>query len=277
MSGFIRIQILFSALVFSLCARADPEDFTYTVGVVPQFEQRKLYRIWQPVIKALEARTGFRLKMMGSPKIPAFEKHFLAGEYDFAYMNPYHVLKANQHQGYLPLVRDGSRRLRGVLVVPKDSPLQSVQELNGRLLAFPAPNALGASLLMRSDLGRVHGISFVPRYVQTHSSVYLNVLLGQVAAGGGVRSTLEAQPDKIKSRLRVLYQTRTVAPHPFVAHPRVPESHQRRMRQALLSLARTDEGQALLSQIPMHQAIPASMNDYASMNELGLEKYYVPE
>ena len=31
---------------------------SYLFGVVPQFEQRKLYAIWDPIIKELEKRTG---------------------------------------------------------------------------------------------------------------------------------------------------------------------------------------------------------------------------
>lgn len=248
---------------------------SYTIGVVPQFEQRKLFKIWQPILNELEARTGFSLHLIGSPKIPVFEQKFMAGEYDFAYMNPYHMLKAYVTQGYTPLVKDGSRRLKGVLVVQKDSPIQSLSELEGKILAFPSPNALGASLLMRAELSTLHGISFFPRYVQTHSSVYLNVALGQAVAGGGVLSTLRSQPQNVQDKLRILYETRSVAPHPLTAHARVPEADRLIMKKAWLELAATDTGRMLMGKIPMRDSVPAELEDYTSMQTWGLDAFYV--
>lgn len=277
MGAALRVFILVLLSVYSVFsyARHDDNKISYTVGVVPQFEQRKLFKIWQPLLNELEKRTGFALHLVGSPKIPAFEKKFMAGEYDFAYMNPYHVLKAHKSQGYIPLVRDGSRRLKGVLVVKKDSPIQDVKGLEGKILAFPSPNALGASLLMRADLANLYGINFFPRYVQTHSSVYLNVALGQTVAGGGVMSTLRAQPKEVQDRLRVLYETRTMAPHPLAAHARVPVAHREKVKEAWLALATTEAGQAMLSKIPMRTAVPASIDDYTPMQAWGLDAFYV--
>jgi phosphonate transport system substrate-binding protein len=249
-------------------------ETTYNFGVVPQFEPRKLADIWVPILKELEVRTGLKFKMAGSPKIPDFEVSFLGGEFDFAYMNPYHAMLAGEKQGYVPLVRDGGRELFGILVVPKDSPIQDVKQLDGHKVAFPAPNALGASLLMRADLESLHGVKVRPIYVQTHSSVYLNVILNKAAAGGGVASTLKRQKQERQDRLRILYKTRTMAPHPVTAHPRVPEEHMKAVQQALLDMAQTEKGQALLEKIPMKKAIPASLEDYRILKEWGLEGFY---
>ena len=141
----------------------------YIFGVVPQFEQRKLYATWQPIIKELEKRTGLEFDLVTTLNIQEFEKEFVRGGFDFVYMNPYYMLKANSAQGYIPLVRDKAP-LRGILVVLKDGPIQKVADLNGKVVAFPSPNALGASLLMRADLERLYHIRVKPIYVKTHSS-----------------------------------------------------------------------------------------------------------
>ena len=88
---------------------------TYTVGVVPQYEARRLRHIWQPILNHLETETGEKLELMGSPTIPTFEAEFMDGEFDFAYMNPYHLVVAYRKVGYQPLVRDVGRNLFGVL------------------------------------------------------------------------------------------------------------------------------------------------------------------
>ena len=197
------------------------------------------------------------------------------GHYDFAYMNPYHILKTHDAQGYLPLIRDGGRKLTGILVVHKESPIQSVQELAGKRIAFPAPNALGASLLMRAELAKLHDVELLPQYVQTHSSVYLHVALGLTTAGGGVASTLRSQKPELREKLRILYETKPVNPHPVSVHPRVPEAHRKQVLQALLEMAKTEKGASLLAKIPMHKAVVADMDDYRPMSTLGLEEFYV--
>lgn len=250
-------------------------DRVYTVGVVPQFEARALAEIWVPILEELEARTGLKLKMVGSPRIPEFEEGFEAGDFDFAYMNPYHLLVANDKQGYLPLVRDGGRELFGVLTVRKDSPIKSVAELDGQIISFPAPNALGAALLMRADLDSIHSIKFEPVYVSTHTSSYLNVVLGRAAAGGGVMGTFNKQKAEVKDLLRILYETRRMPPHPLAAHPRVPAEVREKVQSAILDMAATEAGAQLLSKIPMRKAIPASLEDYAPLLEWGLENYFV--
>ena len=269
--------VVFASPVSYVWAEHAPLAKQFTLGIVPQFAQRKLFKTWQPIVKELEERTGFSIHIVGSAKIPAFEKRFMAGAYDFAYMNPYHLLLANQAQGYIPLLRDGSRELKGVLVVKRNSPIKSLNELEQQVLAFPSPNALGASLLMRADLANEHGVNVVPLYVQTHSSVYLNVALGQAEAGGGVISTLRAQPKDLKEKLRILYETRGMPTHPVVAHPRVSEEDRAAFKRAWLDLAASQQGKILLEKIPMNRSISTDLEDYEPMLEWGLQEFYVAD
>ncbi|UCC55453.1 MAG: phosphate/phosphite/phosphonate ABC transporter substrate-binding protein [Gammaproteobacteria bacterium] len=248
---------------------------TFSFGIVPQFDARRTHKVWKPLLMRLEAETGLKFRIVGSSTIPEFETQFMAGEFDFAYMNPYHVLKAARSVGYMPLVRDVGRTLHGVIVVPNDSPITRVEELDGKVVAFPAPNALGASLIPRADFINVFGISIVPRYVQSHSSVYLNVALGETAAGGGVQKTLGQQPAEVRDTLRVLYRTRETAPHPLVAHPRVPERVRNAVRDGLLAIGATEEGRRLLEPIPIDRIGIATMADYRPMEAWGLDALYV--
>lgn len=248
---------------------------TYIFGIVPQFEARRLHKIWRPILNYLQKETGYTFKIKGSPTIPDFEQEFMQGNFDFAYMNPYHIMLANQNQGYIPLIRDVGKTLHGVLVVKKDSGINNVAQLAGKVIAFPAPNALGASLLMRQELQDNFHIKIKPVYVKTHDSVYLNVLLGRASAGGGVQKTLSKQKSEYKSALNVLHKTREIAPHPLAAHPRVPESITAAVKAALIKLGQSPEGAALLAKIPMKKIGESSMADYLPLKDLGLERFFV--
>ena len=261
---------IFLALVFSPVMA----DKVYTIGIVPQFDSRTIDKIWSPILEQLEKQTGLKFKLLASPSIPVFEQKFLQGEFDFAYMNPYHMLMASRAQGYIPLVRDTSRSLRGVLVVRKDSGIKDLSALQGKVIAFPSPNALGASLLMRAELKRLHSLDIIPRYVKSHDSVYLNVALGQASAGGGVGKTLQKQSSDLKNKLRVIYRTGKTAPHPLAVHPRIEKKTIQKIKDAMLSIGSTDSGRKLLSRIPMKQVGSASLADYEPLNAIGLDKFY---
>lgn len=244
----------------------------YTLGVVPQAKSQKLLNIWRPIIREFK-KQGINIKFVGAPNIPAFEKRLKAGDYDIAYMNPYHLLVANKEQGYLPIVRDASKKLQGILVVKKDGNIKKVEDLNSTKLAFPAPNALGASLLMRAELTEQHGIKFSPSYVKTHTAVYRNIVNGNYSAGGGVMRTFNNQPKSLKDQLKIVYKTQAVAPHPIAVHPRVKKADMEKIKAVFLQLGKTAKGRELLSKIPIKQVGEANIDDYSVLESLHLEKF----
>ena len=140
LNQFLTILVLLSLIVST--APAHGQEKAYIFGIVPQFEAKKMRTIWQPIINYLKKETGYNFTIKGSPTISDFEIEYMQGDFDFAYMNPFHVILANESKGYIPLVRDVGETLHGVLVVKKDSGITDVSQLNGKTIAFPAPNAL---------------------------------------------------------------------------------------------------------------------------------------
>lgn len=244
---------------------------TIKVGVVPQFEQRRLLATWQPILDKLQEKTGCDFHLSGNKHISEFEENFKAGLYDMAYMNPYHAVMANKEQEYIPIIRSGAKKLLGILVVQKDSPIQHVSELNGQEIAFPSPNALGASLLMRAELAKKHGLDITPRYVKTHSSVYLHVLKGLTKAGGGVGRTLKEQDSRIKDKLRILYKTQQVYAHPLVIHPRIEATIRKKIQATFITIGKNNP--ELVAKIPMKQPVATNMQDYDNLKKMGLDDF----
>jgi phosphonate transport system substrate-binding protein len=247
---------------------------TYTFAVTPQFEQRKLIAIWMPIVEELEKRTGLSLKLTSMMSVPDFEKELAKSTFDFVYCNPYSIIKSVPSPGYIPLVRD-SEPLRGILLVRKDSPITKLSELEGKVVAFPSPNAIGASLLMRADLARLHHVTINPIYVKTHSSVYLHVVNGLTAAGGGVETTLQEQEPAVREALRIIYTTREFPSLPVAANPRVPKADREKVRKALLELSATKEGKEMFARVPMKEMVATSLDDYAPMRAWDLESFWI--
>jgi phosphonate transport system substrate-binding protein len=190
-------------------------------------------------------------------------------------MNPWHAVIAFETQGYIPIVKDGAKSLKGVLIVKADSAITDVSELDNTEIAFPSPNALSASLLMRTELATLHGLTITPLYVRTHPSVYLNVALGKSLAGGGVLRTLRAQPQSLQDQVKIIYETREVSPHPIVAHPSISPEARLKIANALLDIAAESEGAALFAGIPMQQPTSAYLEEYLALRDWRLREFYV--
>ena len=231
-SKAMRLALAVLLPVLPLFASA-AEPPTYSISIVPQFSAQQLLEEWQPLLKRVGDEAGVRFNLRFYPTIPAFENGFLHGEADFVFVNPYHVVLARQKQGYVPLLHD-RQPLTGILVVASGSPVKTLRDLDGKKIAFPAPNAFGASLYMRALLAEQAKIKIEPSYVNTHANVYRQVALGEVAAGGGVNQTFEDQPAELRARLRKIFETPAAAPHPLCAHPRVTAEVRRRVIACLL-------------------------------------------
>lgn len=247
----------------------------YNIAIVPQFTAVDIGIRWTPLLERLQRETGLALQIRTSASIPEFEGEFLNGIPDFVFLNPYHMIMAAKAQSYRPLVRS-SQPLSGILVTRKGHPPQNLKALNGSSIAFPAPNAFGASLFMRALLSEQEKITFTPSYVGTHQNVYRHVMYGEASAGGGIEATLEKEPEAVRRQLTVLYRTPNTASHPLAVHPRVPKEIADKVLQALLRIAATPEGNALLSKVELDNAQPADYErDYAPLEKLKLMRYVV--
>lgn len=245
---------------------------TFTISVVPQFTPVDTGLRWTPLLTRLEAETGYGYRLRLLDKIPKFENDFLDGTPDLVFLNPYHMVMAAKSRGYTPLVR-GSEPLKGILVVNKTSQINTLQDLNGKTLAFPAPNAFGASLYMRALLIEKEGLKFRTNYVGTHQNVYRHVLFGDAAAGGGVVATLTKEPMDLRQRLRVLYTTPGVPPHPIAAHPRVPRIVREKIIAAMIKIDSDPAGHKLLAAVELDKLVRADYaRDYQPLEKLRLER-----
>jgi len=142
----ICLTSLFGLMPFAAVATPAGEQ-SYTFSVAPQFERRKLFGIWQPIVDELERRTGFRFQLVTSLSVGEYDSDARNGRYDFIYVNPYMVPLIDKHPGYQPLVRDRDP-LHGILVVRRDSPLNRVESLRDKTLAVPSMSAAGMSILL---------------------------------------------------------------------------------------------------------------------------------
>ena len=263
----IILTFLFLVLSNSLLA-ADP-DKIYTVGVVPQQSASKLAKSWGPLLKYVSDQIGIKLRFATAPNIPEFEKRLANGEYDFSYMNPYHYTVFSAKPGYKALMNAQDKRIKGILVVRKDSNINSLEELDGQKLAFPSPAAFAASILTRGEFSQ-RNIAITPVYVSSHDSTYLSVVKGLYPAGGGVVRTLNALSPEIKEQLRILWTTPGYTPHAIAAHPDMDADIAEKFTLSMIDLNNSEAGKKLLVPLKIKGWQKASDSDWDDVRKLNI-------
>ncbi|WP_087025871.1 phosphate/phosphite/phosphonate ABC transporter substrate-binding protein [Thaumasiovibrio subtropicus] len=254
---------------FAFAVQAKDEQ-VLTFGIVPQQSAAKLAQQWTPLINAWSELTGLQMQFATAPDIPTFEQRLADGEYDLAYMNPYHFTLFSQAPGYHAVANAKNKRITGIIVAHRDwqGPLDDLQQAQ---IAFPAPRAFAATLLTQAELGQ-SDIRFTPRYVGSHDSVYLAVAKGIFPAGGGIMRTFNSIPETLKSRLKVIHRTASYTPHAIAIHPK----HSEEMRMALvqvIDLLNEHHHAAAAFEMLNIQGLQAAQNeDWNDVLALGISK-----
>ena len=218
---------------------------------------------------ALSEKAGVKISFATAPDVPTFERRLAAGEYDFAYMNPYHFVVYHAKPGYRALARAKGERLRGMVVVRKDSPLHELGQLAGATLAFPTPAAFGVSLLVQAELRR-RGVPFKAAFVKSHNSVYRDVAQGLYPAGGGVPRTLDLLDRRISRELRVLWTSPPFTSHAIATRPQLEPAVRQRVLAAMLQMNLEPAQLKLLAGIGFDGFEPAQDQDWDDVRRLAI-------
>jgi len=261
---------LFCLFLYLMISSSFVTAETLTFGIVPQQSAKKLAKLWTPISRYLSEKTGVTVLFSTAQDIPTFEKRLLAGEYDIAYMNPYHYTVFHQKPGYEAIAKQQDREIKGIVVVAKESDITSLDQLSGATLAFPSLAAFAASVLPRAKMAK-EGIDITPKYVSSHDSVYLTVSKGLFLAGGGVMRTFNNTAPEVREKLRVLWATPGYTPHAIAVHPRVNADLRQKIQQALIDMDQDPEGEALLKAIHFKGLERAENKDWDDVRDLNIK------
>ncbi len=263
----IRLLIVTLSLFSIASVQAATEKTVLSFGVVPQQAAKKLAKKWGPIFQYLGEKSGVEIRFKTAPNIPEFERRLKDGVYDLAYMNPYHYTVFGDDPGYRAFAKQKNKRIKGIMVARKDTPMEDLNALEGSKLAFPAPAAFAASILTRAHLKEI-GVDFTPQYVKSHDSVYRAVAKGLFPSGGGVVRTFRNSEPEIRSQLKIFWTSQPFTPHAFAAHPRIDQRVVERIQQALLEMNGDPAAAPLVKAISFKGFETASHRDWDDVRAL---------
>ena len=242
----------------AIAAPATQKSFSF--GVVPQQNPTALAKAWTPVLSYLSQKTGYQFELQTAKDIGSFNKRLKAGAFDIAYMNPL-LYAADKSRTYKVFAKEKDTRLKGIIVVAKNSPYNNIESLRNTTMAFPDLDAFAATLLPLAYLEKV-GITVKVKNVMSHDSVYRAIAKGLYPAGGGVIKTLEQIDPAIQDQLRILWTSPPYTPHPIAAHARVPQEVVKKLLGAMSAMHLDPQGKALLEGVKFKGIVPAEEHEY---------------
>jgi phosphonate transport system substrate-binding protein len=231
-----------AALLHSPGAAAQQK--AYTFNVLNQRSIALTAQYWNPILTHVSKKSGVPLELKLAKT--AQEGNAIAEKhgYDFLYTNHFFTPERDR-LGYKVIARPAGEGIRSTIVVPEDSPIQTLQDLSGKDVAFVSPDGFAGYWLPMDALLRAKvKINVVFTGNQEASSAQLRV--NKVAAAGVNSSILQRYARRESFNYRALWTSEIYQDLCIMANPKVPADKVAAVRAALISMAKDPEGRQVL-------------------------------
>src|SRR6185312_11690741 len=129
-----RVVIGFIALFFLLQVAGEAQNGTINVGMVPDAGATQVsVKEKEPLKAYLEQKLGRPVNLIIPTSYNATVEALGNGSLDFAYLGGLTYIKAHARYGVVPIVqREADRQFHSLFITQSASPIQSLQDLNGK-------------------------------------------------------------------------------------------------------------------------------------------------
>ena len=202
-------------------------------------------QFWNPIVRYVSDKSGVPLQLKVAPTGPEHTAMVRRGELQFLYSN-HNFIKENEKAGYRVFARPKGDAQSGEIVVLKDSPIQSLSDLEGKEVVFPHIAAfLGYHLPMDALMRK--GIHVKPLFAGNQEGAMGQLKAGRTVAAGVNAEVMRAFAEREQVPYRVLWTSEKYLNLALSAHPSVPADMVSRVRTVLLGMAEDPEGQKVLA------------------------------
>lgn len=246
----------------------------YRFAVHPLHNPAKLAEAYQPLIEYLNLHIPeAHFELEASRDYQAYEEKFRTAGPEFLLPNPWQTIEAMK-SGYQVIAMAGDAKdFKGIFIARKDSKIKKPTDLKGKTVSYPSHTALAACIMPQFFLHQ-HGINInrdiTNNYVGSQESSIMNAYLGQSAVGvtWPVPWRLFQQDHpKEAAQLRVLWETPCLLNNSVMVGAHVPTDISLKVKQLLLELSQSAEGQKILSNMATAQFHAADNTSYQKIRD----------
>ncbi|MBI2419448.1 MAG: phosphate/phosphite/phosphonate ABC transporter substrate-binding protein [Ignavibacteriales bacterium] len=257
------------------------------IFVTPSVDAQTISTESVDLLNYLHNETGYYFSSSVPSSFVAVVEAFGSKRADIAVINAFSFLMAREKYGVharLRLMRDnGMTTYCGQIVARADGPIHTLEDLNGKKVAFVDPSS-ASGYILPMDLLNKKGIKPAETvFAMKHDNVITMVYQGQVDAGASFHSpkdpndgrildarmrVLEQFPD-VEEKVKIIALTESIPNDPVVFRDGIPAEMEQKIIAALLKYLKTPKGAEVLYQISdIKGLIPAKDSDYDAMKEM---------
>jgi phosphonate transport system substrate-binding protein len=229
---------------FALHSPGAAAQQAYAFNVLNQRTIALTAQYWNPILTHVSKASGVPLELKLAKTAQEGNAVAEKGGYAFLYTNHFFTPERDR-LGYKVIARPAGPGIRSQIVVPQDSPIQTLQGLNGKDVAFVSRDGFTGYWLPLDALLRAKvNVNVVFTGNQEASSAQLRI--NKVAAAG-VNSSVMARYGRRESfEYRALWTSEIYQDLCIMANPKVPADKVAAVRAAFINMAKDAEGRQVL-------------------------------
>jgi phosphonate transport system substrate-binding protein len=217
---------------------------TYSFNVLIQRSVSLTAQYWNPILTHVSKKSGVPLELQ--LKKTAQEGNAIAEKlgYDFLYTNHFFTPERDR-LGYKVFARPAGPGIRSQIVVPEDSPIQSLHDLNGKDVGFVTPDGFTGYWLPYDALLRAK-VNVNVVFTGNQEASFAQLRVAKIAAAG-VNSSVMARWGRRESfKYRALWTSELYGDLCIMASPKVPKEKVAAVSAALVGMVNDPEGRRVL-------------------------------
>jgi phosphonate transport system substrate-binding protein len=199
---------------------------------------------WNPILTHVGKKSGVPLELKLAKTAQEGNAMAESGKYDFLYTNHFFTPERDR-LGYKVIARPAGPGITSQIVVPANSPMKSLHDLNGKEVAFVSPDGFTGYWLPMDALLRANvGVKVVFTGNQEASSAQLRV--NKVAAAGVNSSVMARYSRREGFDYRALWTSEVYQDLCVMANPKLPAAKLAAVKAALINMVHDPEGRRIL-------------------------------
>jgi phosphonate transport system substrate-binding protein len=248
------------ALLLAACGgepELGSEENPIVMSFVPSGDTQEIIASGEELARLLSEETGLTVEANVGTDFAAVREAMCADQAQIGWLNTFNYVLANEVCGVdagLVTERFGATFYNGQIVVGADSGIESLEDLEGKVMCWVDPNSTSGYIIPRIMLA-ANGIDPDAAFSQTieagsHNNVITQVYNGDCDAGAtfvDARSSVEEDLPDVNEKVVVLATTSDIPNDSVAFIAEFPEETRQQIVTALLAIAASEEGQAALN------------------------------
>jgi phosphonate transport system substrate-binding protein len=233
-----------STSIPALAQNLDPK--TIRVALLPDENASTIIQNAQPLKAHLEKTLGRNIELVVTTDYSSMIEAMRFGRIEVAYFGPLSYVLAKSRsdiEAFAVGVSGGSPTYTSIVITQADSPVKSIQDLKGKVIAYGDRASTSSHLVPRATIeeaGLVAERDYKTVYVGAHDAVARSVETGKVAAGALSRPIFEnlVKTARISAeKLRIVAETRPIPNYPMAMQSKLNPTLKEQIRNAFIGIS----------------------------------------